>query len=375
MVKRSKKDYLPSFIGPFCKQSNKHILGVTYGCSNAYAIYDKSLMVGFAKSTYLSSNEVKIFDLIDLLSYIRYEEGQNIVLPEATLEGHFSKSNLSGFCFEPNYKLIYGREPVSYEEIVVSSSLLEKLNITDPNNKSIYLAFPTKENLLPSGYVSREFKTVSLKIVGVSNSGKVAIHHDESWSLLFFQCMLGVSAFDLNVENFALQIDTTYEQEVIASLKRSFPQCNVYSPLKDIKNSVDEICGYIELILLIVSISSVIIASLILFICNYLHFLEVKKDIGIVRCLGSKKSQSKKFIYFHSFVMTSFSLLLSITELIIISFVLSKVLAKSLHIESAFIFNPASIFYMILVDLFISLISSILISQKISKISPLDCLR
>ena len=375
VVKRSKKDFLPSFIGPFCKQSNKHIKGVTYGCSNAYAIYDKSLMVGFAKNTYLSSSEIKIFDIVDLMSYISYEEGQNITLPESTVEGHFSKSNLSGFCFEPNYQLIHGREPVNYQEIVVSSSLLEKLDITEPNNKTIYLTFPLSENLLPNGYISRDFKTVSLKIVGVSNSGKVAIHHDESWSLLFFQCMLGVSAFDLNVENFAIQIDTAHEQEVISSLKRSFPQCNVYSPLKDVKNSVDEICGYIELILLIVSISSVIIASLILFICNYLHFLEVKRDIGIVRCLGSKKSQSKKFIYFHSFVMTSFSLLLSVSELIIISFVLSKVLAKSLHIESTFVFNPLSIIYMILVDLFISLISSILISKKISKISPLDCLR
>ena len=375
VVKRTKKDYLPSFIGPFCKQSNRHIKGVTYGCSNAYAIYDKSLMVGFAKSTYLSSSEVNIYDVIDLLSYVRYEEGQSISLPNSTVEGHFSKSNLSGFCFESNYKLINGREPVNYQEIVVSRTLLEKLNITEPNNKTIYLSFPLTENLLPNGYISRDFKTVSLKIVGVSDSGKTAIHHDESWSLLFFQCMLGVSAFDLNVENFALQIDTAYEQEVINSLNRSFPQCNVYSPLKDVKNSVDEICGYIELILLIVSISSVIIASLILFICNYLHFLEVKRDIGIVRCLGSKKSQSKKFIYFHSFVMTSFSLLLSITELLIISFVLSKALASSLHIESTFVFNPVSVLYMILVDLFISLISSILISTKISKISPLECLR
>lgn len=203
----------------------------------------------------------------------------------------------------------------------------------------------------------------------------MAIHHDESWSLLFFQCVLGVSTFDLSVENFALQIDTNHEQEVIASLNRSFPQCNVYSPLKDVKNSVDEICEYIELILLIVSISSVLIASLILFICNYLHFMEVKRDIGIVRCLGSKKNQSKKFVYFHSFVMTGFSLVLSITELLIISLVLSKALASSLHIESTFVFNPLSIIYMILVDAFISLVSSILISKKISKISPLECLR
>lgn len=375
IVKRSKKDYLPAFIGPFAKTSNKYIKSVTYGCSNAYAIYDKSLMVGFSKNSYLSSNEINIEDIIDLLSYVRYEDSQNISLPSGTIEGHFSKSNLSGFSYEPKYELIYGREPINYHEIVVSMPLLEKLQISEPNNKNIYFTFPIVENVLPNGYISRNFKTISLKIVGVSNSGKTAIHHDESWSLLFFQCMLGISAFDLNVENFALQIDTAHEGEIIASLKRSFPQCNVYSPLKDVKNSVDEICGYIELILLIVSISSVLIASLILFICNYLHFIEVKRDIGIVRCLGSKKNQSKKFIYFHSFIMTLFSLALSIIELIIISFVLSKTLANSLSIESVFILNPLSIIYMVLVDALIALISSILISRKISKIAPLECLK
>ncbi len=374
VINRTRKDYLPSFIGPFCKDGSKYIKSVTYGCSNAYAIYDRSLMVGFSKNSYLSSSEVSIYDVVDLLSYIRYEDSQNIVLPNGTVEGHFSKSNISGFCFEPNYHLITGRTPVNYHEIVVSTELLSKLNITEPKNHSIYFSFPIKEKLLPNGYISRDFKTIALKIVGVSSSAKLAIHHDESWSLLFFQCMLGVSTFDLNVENFALQIDTAHEQEIINLLNRAFPQYEVYSPLKDVKNSVDEICGYIELILLIVSISSVIIASLILFICNYLHFLEVKKDIGLVRILGSKKSQSKKFIYFHSFIMTSFSLLLSIVELLIVSFVLSKSLASSLHINSIFIFNPMSIIYMFLVDALIALISSILISKKISKIPPLECL-
>ena len=130
----------------------------------------------------------------------------------------------------------------------------------------------------------------------------------------------------------------------------------------------------LTIILLIVSISSIVIASLILFICNYLHFLEVKKDIGLVRILGSKKSQSKKFVYFHSFIMTSFSLFLSLVELFVISFVLSKVLASSLHINSMFVFNPMSIIYMFLVDTLIALVSSILISRKISKIPPLECL-
>ena len=373
-IKRSRKDYLPSFIGGFCKDASKHIKNVIYGCSNAYAIYDKSLMVGFAKNSYLSAKEVNIEDVIDLLSYVKYEESQNITLPSGTVEGHFSKSSQQGFCFEPSYNLIVGRRPLNYQEIVISSILKDKLKLDNPINKNIFFTFPIIENLLPSGYISREFKTVSLKVVGVSNSGKYAIHHDEAWSILFFQTMLGISTLELNVENLALKINKDFESSIIKKINRAFPNYDIYSPLKDVRESVDQICHYIEIVLLVVSIASVLIASLILFICNYLHILEAKKDIGLIRCLGSKKSESKKFIYFHSFLMTGLSLLLSSIELVVISIFLSYSLADSLGIGSQFVFNPMSIIYMGAVALFISLVSSIFISRKISKLEPLECL-
>ena len=375
VINRTKKDYIPSFLGEYCKKSDKHIKKIIYGCSNAYAIYDKSLMTGFAKNAYLSNNDINIEDVIDLLSYIKYEDSQKIKLPSNTLEGHFSKSSLDGFVFEPNYNLVSGREPINYQEIVVSDTLINKLNISSPINKSLYFTFPLIENLLPNGYIKRDFKTVSLKIVGVSDSGKAALHHNEEWSILFFQTMLGISTLELNIENLSIQIDRNYETSVIKNLSRSFPQYEVYSPLKEIRKSVDKICHYIEIILLVVSIASIVIASLILLICNYLHFLEAKKDIGLVRCLGVKENESVKFIYAYSFIMTFFSLLLSSIELLFISFFLAKTLAKKLQITEIFVLNPSSFLYMFLVDMFIAIISSILISRRIKKIKPLDCLK
>ena len=373
-INRSKKDIIPSFVGDYCKKANKHIKKIIYGSSNAYAIYDKSLMSGFAKNSYLSKDEGNIEDVIDLLSYIKYEDSQRMQLPSGTIEGHFSKSNIDGFVFEPNYSLVSGRDPINYQEIVISSELARKLNLIEPINKTIYFTFPVVESLLPNGYINRVFKTVSLKVVGLSNSGKYALHHREAWSVLFFQTMLGISTFELNIENLSIQIDKNYENQIINKINRAFPQYEIYSPLKDVRESIDKICHYIELILLIVSIASVAIASLILIICNYLHFLEAKKDIGLVRCLGVKEKESRKFIFAHSFLMSILSLVLSSIELFLISFVLSKTLSESLHIAQNFVLNPLSFLYMIVVDLAIALISSFLISNKISKLDPLDCL-
>ena len=374
VINRTQKDIIPSFVGNYCKRASKHVKTIIYGCSNAYAIYDKSLMSGFAKSSFLSPDETNIEDVIDLLSYIKYEDSQKIQLPSNTLEGHFSKSNTEGFVFEPNYSLISGRKPLNYQEIVVSNELVSRLKIDDPINKSINFTFPVIETLLPNGYITRSFKTVSLKIVGISNSGKYALHHIEEWSILFFQTMLGISTLELNIENLSIQINKNYESSIINKLNRAFPQYEVYSPLKDVRESVDKICRYVEIILLVVSIASIIIASLILIICNYLHFLEAKKDIGLVRCLGIKEKESRKFVFAHSFVMTSLSLLLSSIELFIISLVLAKTLSQSLRIEENFVLNPMSFLYMFIVDLSIALVSSFLISKKISKLKPLDCL-
>lgn len=373
-INRTKKDYIPSFLGQYSKEASSHIKHIIYGSSNAYAIYDKSLMAGFARNTYLSNFETNIEDVVDLLSYVKYENSQQMRLPTNTIEGHFSKSSTQGLVFEPNYHLISGKTPSNFQEIVVSQAIINKLNLDSPINKSLFLCFPVTESLLPNGYLSRDFKTVTLKIVGVSNSAKLALHHDESWSVLFFQSMLGISTFELNIENLSIQIDKEYESYVIDKLSRAFPQFEVTSPLKDVRESVDRICHYVEVILLVVSIASVIIASFILFICNYLHFLEAKKDIGLVRCLGIKEKESRKFIFAHSFMMTLFSLILSSLELLVISFILSKTLASNLHIEQIFILNPMSFVYMLLVDLFIAIISSILISFRISKYSPLECL-
>ena len=374
VINRTKKDTMPSFIGGYCKKANKHIKKIVYGTSTGYAIYDKSLMIGFARNSYLSTSETSIEDIIDLLSYVKYEDSQRIKLPNDTIEGHFSKSTLDGFVFEPNYSLITGRYPINYQEIVISSAIAEKLNIDSPINKTIFFTFPVVESLLENGYIIRNFKTAPLKIVGVSNSAKYALHHQEEWSVLFFQTMLGMSTFELSIENLSIQINKDYELNVIHDISRAFPQYEISSPLKDVRESVDQICHYVEVILLVVSIASVVIASLILLICNYLHFLEAKKDIGLVRCLGINERESRKFVYTHSIIMTLFSLVLSIIELLIISLILSKAMSTRLHILEQFVLNPMSIVYMLIVDFIIAFVSSILISMKIKKYSPLECL-
>ena len=366
---------IEGYLSEFFKKSSKHIHYCIFGSSNAYAIYPDSLMMGFARTTYLSRDINAIDEVIDLTAYIKYEESYNVNISDNVIEGHFTKSTSSGLSFNPSYNLKYGSNPQKYNEIVISQQIATKFQYSSPINATIYLSFPTKEELLPNGYLIRDYQTVGLKIVGVSDSEKNEISHKESWSTMFFQTMIGVSRFSLDIDSVALDIDENSENQVINMLSRSFPKYEITSPMSSVKESVNTICGYIEKILLVLSISSVIIASLLLSICNYLHFVEIKKDIGLVRCIGISKNEANKFIFVHSILMSLLAFTLASIQLLITCFFLSRTMSNMLYIESTFIFNPLSIVYMFGLAVVISLLSSLVIRSSVNKLDPLDCLR
>ena len=375
LLTTNNQNIIEGYLTEFFKKSSKHVNACIFGSSSAYVIYPESLMMGFARTTYLSRDINAIDEVIDLTAYIKYEESHNVNISDNVIEGHFTKTANAGLTFNPSYILKYGSEPQNYNEIVISQQIADKFDYSSPINASIYLSFPTKEELLPNGYLVRDFQTVGLKIVGVSDSNKNEISHKEAWSTMFFQTMIGVSRFNLDIDSVALDIDENTEDQVMNVLSRSFPNYEITSPMSSVKESVNKICGYIEKILLVLSISSVIIASLLLSICNYLHFVEIKKDIGLVRCIGIGKNEANKFIFVHSFLMSLFAFILASIQLIIVCFFLSKTMSSMLYIETTFIFNPLSILYMIALALVISLLSSLVIRRAVNKLDPLDCLR
>ena len=363
------------YLSSYFRKVSKHVNGCLYGSKLGYVIYPESLMMGFSNITYLSNDINYINDTIDLTAYIKYQDSMNVNLPDNVISGHFTKSKMNGLVFNPNYQLISGVKPTNYNEIVLSKGVIQRLKIDNPLYSTIYLSFPLKEEILPNGYLSRDFKTVGLKVVGVSNSEKIEISHAEEWSIMFFQTMLGISNFNLDIESVALDIDENYENEVISKMEVAFPFLKATSPISSVKDSINTICRYIEIILLILSVSSIVIASFLLSICNYLHFVEIKKDIGLVRCIGVSKEEANKFIYCHSLLMSLVAFALATLQLFVICLFLSKALSEVLLVESTFIFNPLSLVYMLGVSLGISFLSSIFIRNKVNLLDPLECLR
>ena len=192
---------------------------------------------------------------------------------------------------------------------------------------------------------------------------------------MFFQTHLGMSIFNLEIDSIAADINEDKEELVMTSLQRAFPKFSVVSPISNVKESIKTVCGYIETILIILSISSVIISSLLLSICNYLHFVEIQKDIGLMRCIGITKNESSKFIFVHSLFFGFISALIATAQLLFVCYILSQSISSLFVIESTFIFNPLAVIYMFSLSLTVAFISSLIIKKKVNRLNPLDCLR
>ena len=109
--------------------------------------------------------------------------------------------------------------------------------------------------------------------------------------------------------------------------------------------------------------------------CTYLHVLDSQKEIALSRCLGVSKKESKKFVIYHTVIMCLISLVLAAAQMVLISFVSSYMVANSLHSSMVFSFDVRGLIFMVCIALMISFISSLWVSNRVSKLNPLDVLK
>ena len=361
----------------FFKNLNDGLSNPIYGSSLGYAIYPSSMMFGFSKMMYFSSNEDSIDEVIDIRTSLNEKTNEKMELPSDVKCGHYSQTINGGINYSTlTTGLLKGIVPNSYDDIVISSQLENELFNGDGLNKDLSLCYLASENVSFDGTINRHFIKTSLRVVGVVDSNKNLLFHDEYWPVLFFQTRLGVSAFDLNINS--MICDISDEKDIpttVSKIERAFPNYEVINPMKDISDSVDKVCFYIEIALTCFSIIAVIISTLLLSICNYLYILENRKDIGLARCIGVNKKEARKFVITHSMLLCLVSFVLSSIELLLISFIISKEMSKQMGNTSSFSFNSLSLVWMFLLAFFVSITSSLVIANKVNKLNPIEALK
>ena len=368
--------HIPLWHIPFMMENDNNLKQPIIGNNGGYLIYPESLMMGFAKTMYFSKNIESLESIIDYQTSNASSGFYKEDLPEDVKSGNFAKSLQNGInfsVFEGN--LSSGSEANELDEVVISDALFHELGF-ESIGETIYVATSKKDMLLNGDKIISDYVLIPLKIVGIVKSNKNQIYHQINWPILFYQCQVGVSAFNLQCQNLAFPLnDAHYIDESISKANEAFPQYEIINPLSDINESVDTVCFYITIVLIIFSLITTSISVLLLTICNYIYILEGRKEIALARCLGVNKKESQRFLYFHSLMQCVVSFVIASFELVVISLVASMEIGHSLSMGFNFSFNPLSLLPMLGLSLVIGFASSFVMARKINRINPIEALK
>ena len=259
-----------------------------------------------------------------------------------------SDNNLRFDC-EENIKSLYGRRASNYQEIVVSKGicniLFPNLKLEEILNKKIYF-LSHKNSLIDNFIYHNYFDYVEIKIVGVSESKFNVIYGDKMWNSYFY------------VDNFSYSLSELMPVTCVVNNKNisSLDNLVIKDPLKQINVKIEEIINYINIVISIFALSTIISSILMNVISMYLFIYENKKEIGLLRAIGiSKTSLGQLFINF-GLIMGLISFIMSSFALLIINLFLSVELSHSL-----ILFSFINYFKSLLIMFIISILSSLII--------------
>ena len=368
--------HIPLWHIPYMLNNDANLKQPIIANNGGYVIYAESLMMGFSRTMYFSKDSDSLETIIDYQTSNSNDGFYQEELLEGVLSGNFAKSLQNGI----NYSvfagnLTAGREPNSLDEIAISDTLFRKLGL-DELDQIVYVATSQKDMVINGDKLISDYVLIPIKVVGIVNSNKNLIYHQMNWPILFYQCKVGISAYNLQCQNLSFSLNDTHKiDESIELARKAFPQYSVVNPLSDINESVDTVCFYITVVLIIFSIVTTTISVLLLTICNYIYILEGRKEIALARCLGVSKKESQRFLYFHSLIQCFISFLIASFELVVISIVANMEIGKTLSLGFSFSFNPLSLLPMLGLALTIGVLSSFIMARRINRINPIEALK
>ena len=372
----NKSAHFPLWQIPYFLNNDRNLKEPIIASNGGYVIYPESLMMGFSKTMYFSRDEDALNDIIDQKTTSSTNGFYQEELPKSVKSGDYAKSLQNGVNFSVfDGNLLFGQKAEGIEEIMISTALYNELGC-QTLGENLYVATSKNEVLVNGNKIIRDYVLIKLKIVGLVKSNKLSLYHYKNWTILFYQSLVGVSTFNLQCQTLSFSLNEPNKIEYSIELaKKAFPQYEVVNPLSDINESVDTVCFYITIVLIIFSLVATVISILLLTICNYLYVIEGRKEIALARCIGVSKKESRKFVIFNSLIQCFVSFVVASVELVVISIVANLEVSQTLSLGFSFSFDPLSFLPMLGLALIIALFSSVLMSRRINKINPIDALK
>lgn len=344
---------------------------IIYGTSGGYSLFPGAFLEGFSRPIFFSSSLAQIDNLIDIYTFIEMGAQDFLTLPPGIVGGHYSKSLQDGAIFDSNASSFFeGKEAQSLDEIAISQKMAR--NIFGSDNcvgKNLYLGSAIKERRYGEK-MERIFSVQRLTVSGVSaESNKNVIYHNSEWTYLFFQCVLGISAFELNIDSLSFDFSNSDDVgKAMQFLKKNFKEYNYIYPYGVLTESVEQASSFILIATTALSVISTLISFVIIMTLNYLFVLENKKAIGLTRYIGLNPKQSNKMLIIYNLSLTSLAFLLSTLSLVAFFYIFSfDFLQLPMIVEAVAI--------MFVINIALGVLPPVLTLRRFGKMNVLDLLK
>lgn len=264
--------------------------------SQSFSVDETSLINGFDQPTYLSSDIDVINKFIDYNSFSKnnygiYQSGSFI----SNNDNFFSLSKLD--CSKENFvkfipyvknnkKLLEGRYPKNEYEILVSSSLIQKLKMKI--GQEVYLLMMTEIKKSGDEY-QNIFKNEKFQIVGIVESEKKEIYQQNLFPLILSNVIFKVPSFDQQIDKVLIKSKIP-PKELINKLSSEFKEYSFTNPMENYLSQIDRGMNYLSLFLLSFSIITLVSSLSMMILVNYLFYKETEKEIAIYSFLGYSRS-------------------------------------------------------------------------------------
>lgn len=374
----SKKDLSLADINAFLMEEK--IQKYSLNIPQTYQMVNEFVLSGFSLPTYLFTKEEDYITLAD--DY--YITENNIIYESPELDDiSYASGSLGKLGRSDNLQVnnncdpFIGRIPENYQEIAISSALAKKLFSSKSDeeiiNQTLYFS-----TLLMTYYdgvnYENHFAYQQLLICGITNDDVECIYLPEYFNIFFYVDNFDIPLSSLIIDSVNLFIDSLNASNYINKLQNKYPDFDFSNPSEEINTSINSMIKYVNIAL--VSFGGIIVISAILLsgLTMFLFISENKKEIGLLKAIGIRKSNISLLYFLFTASLFFIAFIYSAVSVLFLTFILER------NINFLFSLNYLKVYGLSLsVTFLISLLEtffiSLLTAKRIKNYSPLTLLK